>query len=319
VPFELNYKSGITGQTITAKTQLLGTTTLSTAISCPEIGTTGEYSGNMSGSAGRYSVSFYASGLLVDSGEIDWDGTAEITGVSINSKTVNLPADPASNAQVNTRLATSDSRLNFLDASIAARPTTPLLTTDARLNNLDAAISSRMATFSYTPPDNTTISLIANYTDSIESRLPAALVGGKMDSTATDISALATTSQLNATETSIKGASNKDLTQVFNNAPSVDLSPITAKLPTNGANIAGEGDIIKNLDAVVPAFFNYIVEGGDTFKTFLRCQMAVIAGTMSGIGTLENRFYSRNGLKIRVKTTFNTIKERISVVLDGGD
>ena len=48
---------------------------------------------------------------------------------------------------------------------------------------LDATVSSRLASAGYTAPDNATISLIAGYTDSIESRLPAALVGGKMDST----------------------------------------------------------------------------------------------------------------------------------------
>lgn len=49
--------------------------------------------------------------------------------------------------------------------------------------NLDAAVSSRLSAAGYTAPDNVTIGLIAGYTDSIESRLPAALVGGKMDAT----------------------------------------------------------------------------------------------------------------------------------------
>jgi hypothetical protein len=38
-----------------------------------------------------------------------------------------------------------------------------------------------LPTASYTAPDNATITAIAGYTDSIESRLPAALVGGRMD------------------------------------------------------------------------------------------------------------------------------------------
>jgi len=45
----------------------------------------------------------------------------------------------------------------------------------------DADVSSRLATAGYTAPDNATIAAIALYTDSIESRLPAALVGGRMD------------------------------------------------------------------------------------------------------------------------------------------
>jgi len=45
-------------------------------------------------------------------------------------------------AAISSRLATGDSRLNYLDASISSR----LASTDSRLNNLDAAISSRLAT-----------------------------------------------------------------------------------------------------------------------------------------------------------------------------
>ena len=66
-------------------------------------------------------------------------------------------------------------------AEVAVIPTNPLLTNDARLDNLDAAVSSRLATAGYTAPDNATVALIAGYTDSIETRLPAALVGGRMD------------------------------------------------------------------------------------------------------------------------------------------
>ena len=47
--------------------------------------------------------------------------------------------------------------------------------------NLDATVSSRLASSSYEAPDNATIGVIAGYTDSIESRIPAALVGGRMD------------------------------------------------------------------------------------------------------------------------------------------
>jgi hypothetical protein len=55
-------------------------------------------------------------------------------------------------------------------------------------SNLDVAVSTRLASASYTAPDNASISLIAGYTDSIESRIPAALVGGRMDSVAAVVS-----------------------------------------------------------------------------------------------------------------------------------
>lgn len=83
--------------------------------------------------------------------------------VAIKAKTDNLPADPASNTQVNTRVSTAHfdtiigtpagasvsadiAEIEAETDGIAAIPTNPLLTTDARLNNLDATISSRNST-----------------------------------------------------------------------------------------------------------------------------------------------------------------------------
>lgn len=53
---------------------------------------------------------------------------------------------------------------------------------DFGLSNLDATISSRLASASYTAPDNATIASIQVDTDNLQTRLPAALVGGRMDS-----------------------------------------------------------------------------------------------------------------------------------------
>lgn len=47
--------------------------------------------------------------------------------------------------------------------------------------NLDAAVSSRLPTASYIAPDNATIATIQADTNDIQTRLPAALVGGRMD------------------------------------------------------------------------------------------------------------------------------------------
>jgi len=57
----------------------------------------------------------------------------------------------------------------------AADPADMVLLVEAR------SVDDVLPTASYTAPDNATIGLIAGYTDSIESRLPAALVGGRMD------------------------------------------------------------------------------------------------------------------------------------------
>jgi hypothetical protein len=49
-------------------------------------------------------------------------------------------------------------------------------------SNLDTTVSSRLAAGSYTAPDNTDIATIVLDTANIKTRLPAALVGGRMDS-----------------------------------------------------------------------------------------------------------------------------------------
>lgn len=49
---------------------------------------------------------------------------------------------------------------------------------------LDAAISSRLASASYTAPDNASITTILSDTNDIQTRLPAALISGRMDSNA---------------------------------------------------------------------------------------------------------------------------------------
>lgn len=54
--------------------------------------------------------------------------------------------------------------------------------------NLDVAVSTRLATASYTAPDNATIATIQTDTNDIQTRLPAALVGGRMASVAEVVS-----------------------------------------------------------------------------------------------------------------------------------
>jgi len=77
--------------------------------------------------------------------------------------------------------------------SVTAIPTNPALATDytaaraVKLDNLDAATSSRLASASYTAPDNTTIASIQADTNDIQTRIPTALVGGKIDSNASTV------------------------------------------------------------------------------------------------------------------------------------
>lgn len=202
-----------------------GSGSFSQSYSLAEIGATGVYKAIISSpAAGHYYVNAIVGGVVVGVGEFDTDGTSEVFP---SSSSLTLP---------------------MIESS---------------------TVLAKEATLT-----------------SISSRIPAALVGGKMDSNIATINAgaitaasiapaalnskgdwllainysappsiagLATTAQLNSAVVNIKGLQDRDLTQVFNNAPAVtvDLSPITSKLPSSGANIAGEGAIAKNLDQIV--------------------------------------------------------------------
>jgi hypothetical protein len=83
-----------TGLTVTAQRYQSGAA-VGSAISCPEVGTSGFYSGNMTGTAGTYQVAFLASAANVGSGSIVWDGTAEVAFSTLTAAQVNAEADTA--------------------------------------------------------------------------------------------------------------------------------------------------------------------------------------------------------------------------------
>lgn len=74
---ELNIALATSGLTVTAQ-RYQGGAAVGSAISLTEIGSSGFYSGNMTGSAGTYQIAFIASSTNVGSGEIIWDGTNEV-------------------------------------------------------------------------------------------------------------------------------------------------------------------------------------------------------------------------------------------------
>lgn len=86
------------------------------------------------------------------------------------------------------------------------------------LTRLDEAVSSRLATAGYTAPDNATIASILADTDNIQTRLPAALVSGRMASIAEVVGdktgyALTQTFPPNFAAQSITAAGLVDITQ----------------------------------------------------------------------------------------------------------
>ena len=155
MPNELNIALATTGLTVTCQPYQSGAA-VGSAISCPETGSTGFYSGNMTGNAGTYQLAFLAAGANVGSGNIVWDGTAEIAS---SAPTV---------AQIRAEMDSNSTKLANLDATVSSRlapsgtlavvttltnaPTVPTASAIAsqvrtelsvELNRVDQAISSR--------------------------------------------------------------------------------------------------------------------------------------------------------------------------------
>ena len=157
MPNELNIALATTGLTVTAQPYQNGAA-VGSAISCPETGSTGFYSGNMAGSAGTYQIAFRAASANVGSGSIVWDGTAEVASSapsvvqirqemdSNSTKLANLDATVSSRLAPSGTLATVTTLTNAPTvpsaAAIASQVRTEL---GAELGRLDANISSRLA------------------------------------------------------------------------------------------------------------------------------------------------------------------------------
>lgn len=136
---ELNIALATSGLTVTAQRYQAGAA-VGSAISLTEVGSSGFYSGNMTGSAGTYQIAFIASSTNVGSGEIIWDGTNEV------------PVSTLTAAQVNTECDTALSDVG-LTSTVTGR--------------IDADISSRLATSGYTAPANSDITAIKAKTDNL--------------------------------------------------------------------------------------------------------------------------------------------------------
>ena len=137
MPNELNIALATTGLTVTCQPYQAGAA-VGSAISCPETGSTGFYSGNMTGSAGTYQLAFLASSANVGSGSIVWSGTAEVPASTFN---------PATDTVANVTLCATTTTLTNAPsvpsaATIASQVRTELGT---ELGRIDAAVSSRLA------------------------------------------------------------------------------------------------------------------------------------------------------------------------------
>jgi antitoxin (DNA-binding transcriptional repressor) of toxin-antitoxin stability system len=132
-----------TGLTVTAQRYQAGAA-VGSAISCPETGSTGFYSGNMTGAAGTYQLAFIAAGANVGSGSIVWSGTAEVP-----SSTFNPASDTVATVTTLTNAPTVPTA-----AAIASQVRTEL---SVELGRVDAAVSSRATAANIPSADITAI------------------------------------------------------------------------------------------------------------------------------------------------------------------
>lgn len=151
---------------------------------------------------------------------------------------------------------------------------------------LDAAISSRLASVGYTAPDNATIATIQSDTNDIQSRLPAALVGGRMDASV--------------------GAMANDV--VTSDALAAEA---VTEIQTGLATSANQTAILNRLG-------NFAGSGLNTVLGFLRAMMRKDASlTPSDVGgTFDNTTDSLEAQQESSGGSYPTVDEIIDGVLD---
>jgi len=138
---ELNIALPTSGLTVTAQPYQSGSA-VGSAISLTEVGSTGFYSGTMTGSAGTYQLAFRSAGANVGSGSIVWSGTAEIPASTFNPSTdtvanvalcattttlTNAPTVPSASAiasQVRTELSSELAKVSALNPTRLGQCTT---------------------------------------------------------------------------------------------------------------------------------------------------------------------------------------------------
>ena len=161
---ELNIALAKSGLTVTAQRYQSGSA-VGSAISCPETGSSGFYSGNMTGTAGTYQVAFISAAANVGSGSIVWSGTAEVP-----ASTFNAASDTVANVTLCATTTTLTNAPTVPTASaIASQVRTEL---SVELGRVDQNISSRLAAADYTAPSAApTVTAIRQEMDSNSTKL----------------------------------------------------------------------------------------------------------------------------------------------------
>ena len=164
----------------------------------------------------------------------------------------------------------------------AADPADMVLLVEAR------SVDDVLPTASYTAPDNATIAAIALYTDSIESRLPAALVGGRMDSSV--------------------GAMAVDV---------ITAAALAADAVAEiQAGLAVPGDSMALTPAAIDAILDEVVDGGYTVRQLLRGYASALMAKLSGADINLPVFRDVGDTKDRISAVTDAAGNRTAVTLD---
>lgn len=203
-----------TGLTLTAKVYTVAGVQQGSTVNLTEVAT-GLYSGNFSltgVSDGRYAVLFFNSAVVVGFGNLYVIDELEVDFHKLETRLQSIAEHDATQATL----------ANKLDAIDYTAPDNASITAiKAKTDNL--------------PSDPADQSLIEAAISAIPSAPSAASIADEVrvelapELALIDVATSTRSTPTNVTDavTSIKGADNKDLTQVFDNSPTIDLTPVT--------------------------------------------------------------------------------------------
>ena len=207
---ELNIALPTSGLTVTAQRYQSGSA-VGSAISLTEVGSSGFYSGNMTGSVGTYQLAFRSAGANVGSGSIVWSGSAEVPASTFNAAT-----DAVANVTLCATTTTLTNAPTVPTASAIASQVRTELGTE--LGRIDADISSRLASSAYSAAPTT-----AQIATAVEGSLL-----NEADGQAVLNAIVGAIGNTNLSEVSLVAAVRADLERVGGKIDSIPAAPTAA-------------------------------------------------------------------------------------------
>lgn len=228
---------------------------------------------------------------------------------AIKAKTDNLPSDPADASDI----AAAFSTVNGTLATIAGYIDTEVAAIYSRIGApAGASISADIAAV------KTQTAAIEVDTQDVQTRMPAALISGRLDVTVGAMQANVMTA----------AAAAADLTTELQTglATSAAVAVVQAKTDNLPSDPADQSLIIGATDAILAAIpsaagnasalLAAAFEGAETVQDFLRLARAALYGKASGLATSTARFRNASDGKDRIVATVDADGNRSTVTLD---